>query len=147
MEQKKIAAGVLPVCSRTGRILLVQRGPSQDGSGTWACLGGMFEDKLDHSPKETAKREFVEESRYIGNYKISSTPLFINKSNHLNFYTYVGLFTEEFIPNIEAEKEAVDFGWFHLDEIPSNLLPGFAETLNNKNKTLRNLIWFNTKNN
>lgn len=145
MEGKTIAAGVLPVCAKTGRILLVKRGPDQGGAGTWACLGGKFEERLDHSPKETAKREFAEESRFAGKYKISSTPLYINDDNHVTFYTYVGVFEEEFAPDIEKEQEATAYGWFHLNETPSSLFPGFKETLEQKNKTLQNLICFFAK--
>lgn len=59
--EKVIAAGVLPICKATGRILLVRRGFNQSGSGKWACFGGKFEQD-DKDLSETALREFVEES-------------------------------------------------------------------------------------
>ncbi len=139
---KKIAAGVLPVCTTTGRMLIVQRGLHQPSPGLWACFGGKWEEKLDKSPKDTAKREFVEESKYAGRFKISKTPLHINESNHSVFYTYIGVFDEEFTPDIENSGEAMDYGWFYLDEIPGDLLPGFKKTLEEKKKTIQNIICF-----
>lgn len=139
---KRIAAGVLPICSKTGRVLIIKRGPNQSGSGLWACFGGKFEEGLDKGPKDTAKREFAEESGYTGKYKISRTPLYVNKDTHSAFYTYVGVCDEEFIPDIENGHEATDYGWFYLDETPENLLPGFKETIEKKHKTLQNIICF-----
>lgn len=139
---KKIAAGVLPVCSTTGRILIIRRGLNQPKPGLWACFGGKFEPGIDVDPKDTAKREFSEESRFQGKYKISKTPLYVNQDNHSSFYTYVGVFGEEFIPDLESGNEAIDYGWFYLDETPEDLLPGFKITLDEKRKTLQNIICF-----
>lgn len=139
---KKLAAGVMPICSTTGRILLVRRGMHQSNPGTWACFGGKFDDGIDKNPKQTAKREFVEESRYTGKYKISRFPLYVNKDNHSEFYTYVGIFNEEFTPDIESEGEAMDYGWFYIDEMPDSLLNGFKEMIDKKNQTIKNIICF-----
>ncbi len=139
---KKIAAGVLPICAKTGRILVIRRGLEQSGGGLWACFGGKFEPEVDKNPKNTAKREFVEESRHTGRYKISRLPLYVNNDNHKAFYTYIGVFEEEFIPDLESGNEAIDYGWFYLDEMPEALLPGFKETIDKKYKTLQNIICF-----
>lgn len=137
---KKIAAGVFPICSKTGKVLIIQRGMQQSGAGLWACFGGKFEPGLDKSPKDTAKREFAEESCYAGLYKISRTPLYVNKDNHRLFYTYVGIFEEEFIPDLEKAGEAMNYGWFSLDEMPKALLPGFKEAIEKTYSTLKNII-------
>ena len=139
---KRIAAGVLPICEKTGRLLMIRRGLNQSNPGMWACFGGKFEDGLDNGPKDTAKREFVEESSYIGRYKISRFPSYVNSDNHSVFYTSAGMFTEEFIPNLESGNEAIDYGWFKLDSLPVNLLPGFDEAIKTKHKTLQNIIAF-----
>jgi len=144
--QKQIAAGVLPVCPKTGRILLVRRGQNQDQPGEWACFGGGFENDLDADPKANAKREFKEESRYEGQYKISKMPLHVQKNNHIDFYTFIGIFDEEFKPDIESEGEAVDYGWFYPDETPEELLSGFRETLIEKRKIIQRIICFFSKN-
>lgn len=139
---KKIAAGVLPVCAKTGRILIIKRGPNQPSPDLWACFGGKFDEEIDKNPKDTAKREFVEESGYIGKYKISRLPLYVNTDNHKLFYTYIGIFNEEFIPDLEKGQEATEYGWFELGSIPEFLLPGFKETIEQKQKTLQNIICF-----
>ena len=139
---KKIAAGVLPICAKTGKVLVIKRGPNQPKPGLWACFGGKF-DTVDKSPKDTAKREFAEESSYVGKYKISRLPLYVNKNNHSLFYTYIGIFNEEFIPDLEKGQEAVEFGWFHISELTTlDLLPGFQEAIEKKEKTLQNIICF-----
>lgn len=142
---KKIAAGVLPICGETGKILLIQRGMHQSNPGTWACFGGKFEDGLDKGPKDTAKREFAEESRYVGKYNISRLPLYVNNNTHSSFYTYVGIFSEEFIPDLESAGEASNYGWFEIDELPDNLLSGFRESIQKKQKTLKHIICFYSK--
>ena len=44
MESRKIiAAGILPICIKTGRILLIRRGFDQPSPGVWSCFGGKFE--------------------------------------------------------------------------------------------------------
>lgn len=134
----------MPICSKTGRILLVKRGPHQSNPNTWACFGGKFEEGLDNGPKDNAKREFAEESQFTGKYIISKTPLYVNKNNHSMFYTYVGIFSEEFIPDLTVEGESNEYGWFSIDELPENLLGGFRETVVNKIKTIKNLIAFYT---
>lgn len=139
---KRIAAGVLPICAKTGRILIVRRGLNQPGPGLWACFGGKWEPGVDKSPKDTAKREFTEESGYAGTFKISKSPLYINENPQSVFYTFVGIFDEEFTPEIEGKGEAIDYGWFYIGETPEALLPGFKETLEKKEKTLRNIICF-----
>lgn len=141
-SEKVIAAGVLPICTKTGRVLLARRGFDQPQPGTWATFGGKYEKGEDLSPMDNAKREFAEESGYYGKFKISSKPLDVLDTNHLKFYTYVGLFDEEFTPNLAKEDEAIDYGWFYLEEVPEDLHPGVFEMLEKKKKTLTNIIWF-----
>lgn len=142
---KKIAAGVLPICKQTGKLLIIKRGPNQSGGGTWACFGGKFEPEADRSPKECAKREFAEESSFTGFYKITRMPLHVNSDNHRIFYTYVGIVGEEFVPDLERGHEATEYGWFSLGELPENLLPGFEETIEKKYHILENIVAFYTK--
>lgn len=139
---KKIAAGVLPICSETGRLLIIKRGPEQSDPGKWSCFFGKFDEEVDKNPKDTAKREFVEESRYIGRYKISKTPLYVTQDNHKNTYTYVGIFDSEFTPDLTIEKEATEYRWVSLNEMPSELVSKFKETIENKKRTIENIICF-----
>lgn len=140
--EKIIAAGVLPICKKTGRIMLIRRGLDQSHPGTWATFGGKHEKGEDKTPKDTALREFVEESGYQGKLKISSGPLDVYDTNHLLFYTFVGLFDEEFVPDLESAGEAIDYGWFFLGEVPSELHPGVKDMMEDNKQTLENIICF-----
>lgn len=139
---KLIAAGVLPICKSTGRIMLIRRGQHQSQPGTWASFGGKFEKGEDRNPKDTAIREFTEESGYKGKFKISSSPLDVSETNHLVFYTYIGLFDTEFIPDLGPSEEASDYGWFYLNEFPSELHQGVGSMFKQHKKTLENIICF-----
>ena len=64
METKKIGAGILAIDKQTGDLLLGRRSMQSDNPGTWSPFGGTFEVK-DISTKQTAKREFSEETGSI----------------------------------------------------------------------------------
>ena len=140
ITKKIIAAGILPLCPKTGRILLVLRGRNQPSPLTWACWGGKFEDGVDITPKDCAKREFKEESMCGELYSISKKELYMTNSNHLQFWTYLAVFRNEFIPNIEIEKEAESWGWFHVNNLPEPLLDGFKEMLDSRGEDLKKII-------
>lgn len=140
---KQIAAGIIPIHPQSGKILMIRRGADQPMPNMWSFFGGKFEE-VDKNPKETAKREFAEESgRKNIKYYISSTPIYVNNNNHLRFYNYIGVFTEQFIPDIEKENEAQDYGWFSLDNLPHNMHPGAIELFDNKMNTIQDIINFN----
>ena len=141
-NEKVIASGVLQICTKTGRVMLFRRGFYQPQPGTWATFGGKYEKGEDLNPKDNAMREFVEESGYYGKFRISNKPLDVLDSNHLRFYTFVGLFDEEFVPDLEKEEEAIDYGWFYLGEFPKDLHPGVFEMLEKNRKTMENIICF-----
>jgi ADP-ribose pyrophosphatase YjhB (NUDIX family) len=141
-NNKVIAAGVLPICTKTGRVLLIRRGFNQPKPGTWATFGGKYEEGADLNPKDNAMREFVEESGYHGKFKISNKPLDVLDSNHLRFYTFIGLFDEEFIPDLEKGNEAIDYGWFYYGEFPEDLHPGVIDMLGKNKNTIEKIICF-----
>ena len=51
---------------------------------TWALFGGMYDEKDKH-PKETAKREFEEETNINIPYKISEKPIHTFNDNQITF--------------------------------------------------------------
>jgi len=118
MKQKVIAAGVLAICPETERFLLLKRRYDMVFGGYWGLPGGCF-DEEDGYPKKTALREFREETGYDGPVKISKSPLYVNKSNQLDFYTYICILPWEFTPNLKGEcvdgEESLDFGWFKIE--------------------------------
>jgi len=128
----KIAAGIIPIHVDSGNILMIKRGLNQSFPGTWSFFGGKSEDN-DLNPKETAKREFKEESG-ISNlrYSISTKPIYINDSGYLFFYNFLGLFSEKFVPDLEKGEEAIDYGWFELNNLPNNMHPGAKEFFDKK---------------
>lgn len=132
MEPKKIAAGILPLCVSTGRILLLRRAHDSTYAGSWAPPGGTF-DKEDLCPKVTAIREFREETGYDQKFKVSKQPWYTDDSNHIVFYTYIGLIEEEFFPKLQGEREegleSEGFMWCYPDNLPKNMLPGAEKAL------------------
>jgi ADP-ribose pyrophosphatase/8-oxo-dGTP diphosphatase len=137
MIKKKIGAGILAIDKVSGTILLGRRGMESSYPNCWAPFGGTFEES-DGTPKQTAKREFFEETNIDGNYQISKEPFFMNTNPFIDFYTYLGLFDGK--PNIIINDESLDYKWFNLDEIPKNLHPGVKEMLDKKYSNLKNLI-------
>ncbi len=140
---KEIAAGIIPIHPESEKIMMIRRGMHQSFPNMWSFFGGGFEEE-DGNPKETAKREFKEESGLSDiTFYISSKPIYVNDTNHLRFYNYIGVFIEQFVPDLEQENEAQDYGWFSLDNLPHNLHPGAAELFENKMDVLRGVVDFN----
>lgn len=138
MEAKKIGAGILMIDAKTGDILLGRRGFNNvHSSNSFAPFGGTFETRDEH-PKATAHREFDEESGINIPYTMSSSPFYINEDNHLIFYTYLGTVTEKF--HVVLSSESLAYGWFPLDKLPHNLLPGFQELIDNNKEKLAKII-------
>jgi len=143
MSENRIAAGVLPICLKTGRICLVQRAKNQSHPESWASFGGSVENG--EKIKEAAHREFREETLYFGSYKLSSSFIYKNKDGDLTFYTYLGIFDEEFEVDIEGANEGMDYGWFELCELPENIIPGAKKMFESRKKYLQNIIEFYSK--
>ena len=140
---RRLAAGIIPICTNTGNVLLGKRGLEGSYPNLWGIFGGTFEE-VDRIPKETAKREFKEETKRGGDYKISSTPIDTTKNNFITYYTYVGLFDDEFVPDVDGEdehsQENSDYGWFSLDELPEGMIPELMDVFKSKDSLLRNII-------
>lgn len=138
--EKKLAAGILPICKQTGRILLGRRSANDSSyPNHWDLFGGTFEDS-DEIPKNTAKREFNEETMYCGSFEIADKPIDMRSNNFVVYYTYVGLFDQEFEPSF-PDGEHCDFGWFHLHEIPMDLLiKGLDDTFKEKIDIIQKII-------
>ena len=145
LQQRLIGAGILPICYNTGRVLLCKRGEHQSHPLEWATWGGGFEKDQDKTPKDCAKREFWEETRCKLDYKISNKPIEIVDKNHFKYYIYAGLFKQEWIPDIETEKEASGWGWFDLDNLPENMMDDLAAFFENDMRIVENLIRFFNK--
>ncbi len=137
MNKKIFGAGIIAIDCLTGRILLARRGLKGDSANTWATFGGTF-DLKDVMPRNTAIREFKEETGCNTPYQLSLKPFYINDSNQLKFFSYIGLFDGQFDVKINAEN--LDFDWFNLDHLPENLHPGVTELMNDKKDDLLRFI-------
>ena len=135
--KKKIGAGIFAIDKNSGKILLCQRGLDTSFSEMWAVFGGTFEEK-DGTPKQTAKREFLEETGCVVDYKISREPFFLNSNRFIDFYTYLGVFDGQ--PEIRINEESLSYGWFHIDNLPTNIIPGMGEMLDDKMPEIKRLI-------
>lgn len=116
--EKKYAAGVLPVCLNTGRILLGKRGPKLDKEpNKWCDFGGKSNNY--ETPYETAIREFYEETGKIMAVKL--IPSFVNTTGNMDYYNFIGIVEEEFkplinVPTVDYEIEVADFKWLTVDQ-------------------------------
>lgn len=131
MREKKIASGILPVCYRTNRVLLGRRSPHRDvkDPNRWACFGGGFEEDQDNNLKETAIREFREETNFMESFIVSNSLFFKEEDNHLLFTYFLGIFDKEFEPDISLDVEFVEYEWFPIGEYPENLIGSLSEVL------------------
>ena len=120
---KKIAAGFLSYPPKSKRILLGLR----IDTNTWANFGGGFEAEKDKTVKNTAIRELSEETGCNSDYEISKTPLNIYENNFIRYYTYLNVFKKMFHPNLNNEHK--NYGWFKLDNLPSNVMPECLATI------------------
>jgi hypothetical protein len=84
------------------------------------------------------QREFWEETSINDTYDISIEPFYLNTNKFLDFYTYLGIFKGQ--PEVIINEESLGYGWFDLENIPYNLIPGFNELLDIKGEELKDII-------
>lgn len=124
-------AGVLPICPRTGRALVLLRSGSVTHPLTWAAPGGGEEPSDGGQPISTAIREFAEEAGVYPSEDIA--PLASLSGPEGTFYLFASLEPFEFDTILNFENEAaawVDFE--ELMELPEKH-PGFRDMLVDEN--------------
>lgn len=127
---QNIAAGFLAYHPKSKRVLLGLR----SDTNSWANFGGGFEPEKDKTVKDAAIREFFEETGCVSGYKISVKPLEIHKDNFIRYYTYLAIFDKMFEPSLNNEHR--NYGWFKLDNLPSNIMPECYEAMMKKKPQL-----------
>lgn len=123
-EKEKIeAAGVLIMCTKTDKILLLLR---NEKTPTWSCLAGGME--KGENPIETLKREIKEElSISADNISFKKVGVEYIDNKNMDFHYYEGFTSEEFSPKLDHEN--LKWGWFGKDEIPTPLFLGMGEKI------------------
>lgn len=111
-----IGAGVLPICTTTGRVLLGLRSDYVNEPGTWGGFGGKIDDREEaKNPVKAAEREFHEEAGNRQSVKMIPAYVFRSRGGGFRFHNFIGLVNREFEPidNIEVEETR----WFTLEEM------------------------------
>ena len=62
----------------------------------------------------------------------------MNSNRFIDFYTYLGVFDGQ--PEIRINEESLSYGWFHIDNLPANIIPGMREMLDDKMPEIKRLI-------
>ena len=131
LNEKIVCTGALFYAKSTKRFLLIQKAEGKH-KGVWGLVGGT------NTQGETAwqglQREIQEEIGFLPAI-LKTIPLekFVSNDNLFNFYTYLCIIEEEFIPTLSIEHMA--WSWAVLDHAPKPLHQGLRNSLSNK--TLR----------
>jgi 8-oxo-dGTP pyrophosphatase MutT (NUDIX family) len=126
-------SGALIISRKTSRILLLQK-KSGKNSGTWGLCGGTL------NPQESSiqglLREIVEEIGFLPDF-IKTIPLekFVSDDSGFNFYTYLCIVEDEFIPILSNEHLA--WAWANMNHPPKVLHKGLYNSLKNKQFQLK----------
>lgn len=108
------AGGVLIICSRTNKVLLLKRSPYVQEPETWGMISGKID--AGETVEEAVAREVKEETGW----KIDNLiPSYVFKKNDFTFYNFISVVDIEFTPTLDWEN--TDYGWFDLDNLPENL--------------------------
>lgn len=122
-------SGVLPMAMDTGRLLLPFRSSVVEQPHTWGGTWGGAIDK-GQNPKESAIREFREESGYQG--PISMIPLYVFKDQNTGFryFNYLGIVSRQFEPSLDWETD--DYAWVEYGDWPTPMHFGLKGILSNQ---------------
>lgn len=108
-----MGAGILPICTETGRILLAMRSPDVNEPNTWGIIGGALEEG-ETDPLESAKRELKEESGYKGHFEVVPSYVYESPNKTFKYYNYIGLLEKEFKPKLDWETAYTE--WMTLEQ-------------------------------
>jgi 8-oxo-dGTP pyrophosphatase MutT (NUDIX family) len=122
----KYATGILPICKKTGRILVLLRSGIVNEPFTWANAGGLIDVPVNYdSPdwseiKKEALRELLEETGYSGKIQLHLSKTYEKnlterKHTKLVYYNWIGIVSEEF--SVKLCSENADFKWVTLKEM------------------------------
>lgn len=118
-----MGAGVLPVCSETGRICVPFRSRHVNEPHTWGVFGGAVGDpdsgtlETDETAEDAAKRELTEESGYEGHFELIPCYVFKSSDGTFEYHNFIGIVDHEFEPTLNWETEKSE--WMTFDKLMS----------------------------
>lgn len=120
---KKIAAGVLIKCVKTGNVFLLFR---NDKVPTWALMSGGVEEG--ENPFDALQREMYEEL-FVRPNDINFKPIRVEHfpEKNMEFHYFEGLTNSEFKPILDHEN--LNYLWCDINNLPSPLYPGLLEKI------------------
>lgn len=121
VDNKNKAAGVLALCTETGRVLMLLR-----PSGLYAGVGGYL--TYGEPATDGAIREFSEETMYDGPMLLMQAYRYQSPVKCFEYLNFVGIVPYEFQPMLD--KENLEAEWFTLSQLYAGrmpLLPEFEE--------------------
>jgi len=128
-------AGILPLCTSTGRFLLAYRSSEVNEPHTWGIWGGRIEDE---APETAARREFIEETGYTGSMEL--VPSYVYTTEGFQYSNFLGIVPEEFEPGHGWETEG--HRWVTWEEMyrvkPQHF--GLAALLKNAHEQIQKLV-------
>lgn len=114
----KRVAGALIKDEESGDVLLIKR---NDKTPKWAMATGKIdegEDSLEALEREIYEELFIKPGQIRLNYKgLESFP-----AQNMELYYYEGFVRGKFKPHLDEEN--LDYGWFSIDKLPSPLIGG-----------------------
>lgn len=114
------AAGVLFVCKKTKRILLLLRSEYVLEPNTWGIVSGKIDEG--ESPIKAAIRESKEETGYAAkDLKLS----YVYEHGDFRFYNFICYVDNEFLPKLNWENDK--YKWYAANKLPDNLHFGLKE--------------------
>jgi 8-oxo-dGTP pyrophosphatase MutT (NUDIX family) len=132
----KVAAGVLPMAKDTCRFLLMRRSKEVLEPGTYGTIGGRME-SWEKLPRETAYREFLEETEYEGHLKMIRALKWDSPDGKFRYHNFLGIVDREFVPVLGWEND--EYKWVDLNELRGQRKMHFGlRALLNESKDLIN---------
>ena len=110
--------GCLPICVKTGRILLAYRSKYVNEPNTYNLWGGKIDEEEGQSEsdiEDVVKREFMEECGFDGDIKLIPAFVFETPNKSFKYFNFIGLLDHEHEPTLDWETQS--YKWVTFDEM------------------------------